>query len=142
MGKLNVSVKNGGIEFEINNNKNTQINRPIYLSVLCGIVIGFVNGFFGGGGGMICVPILTKVFALGDKEAHATTLFIMLPLSIISVIIYIIKGSVWVYNLIPIVIGVVIGGIIGSILLKKLGNIVINIIFGIIIIYGAIRMIF
>ena len=30
----------------------------IILSVIIGIVVGTLNGFFGGGGGMFCVPML------------------------------------------------------------------------------------
>jgi hypothetical protein len=29
--------------------------------IVSGIAIGIVNGFFGGGGGMVCVPILEKL---------------------------------------------------------------------------------
>ena len=29
--------------------------------ILSGLTIGIVNGFFGGGGGMICVPLLEKI---------------------------------------------------------------------------------
>lgn len=32
--------------------------------ILFGTLIGIINGFFGGGGGMIVVPLLTKLFKL------------------------------------------------------------------------------
>lgn len=139
MTKLDISTLDNGVLLHFNNNHKPS-HRPMILSVIIGLCVGVVNGFFGGGGGMICVPALSKIYGLEDKVAHATTLFVMLPLSIISAVIYVIKGNAFHSNMISIILGVIIGGILGSILLKKLSNKAINIIFSIIIIYGGIRM--
>lgn len=121
------------------NKKQNKILRFLSL-ILIGLVIGFVNGFWGGGGGMICVPTLTLILGLPDKKAHATAILIMLPLSVSSFIVYTIKGTVD-YVVASIVSGgFVLGGVIGAILLKKANNVVIQIIFAIVIIAGAIKI--
>ena len=58
----------------------------VWILIIIGLFIGFVNGFWGGGGGMICVPTLSMILGLEEKESHATTILIMLPLSIASLI--------------------------------------------------------
>ena len=111
------------------------------LSVLAlGLVIGFINGFWGGGGGMVCVPTLTGIIKLKDKKAHATAILIMLPLSIASFVVYLIKGSLK-WNIAGEVSGgFVVGGVLGALLLKKINNIVLQILFAIVIIAGGIKM--
>jgi len=46
-------------------------------SVLCGIVIGFICGFIGAGGGMMMLMILTMVLGYELKTAVGTSVFIM-----------------------------------------------------------------
>ena len=43
-----------------------------FLIVIFGAVTGFINGFFGGGGGMIVVPVMTILLKIEQKVAHAT----------------------------------------------------------------------
>ena len=46
-------------------------------SMLCGIVIGFICGFIGAGGGMMMLLILTSVLGYELKTAVGTSVFIM-----------------------------------------------------------------
>lgn len=46
-------------------------------SVLCGIIIGFICGFIGAGGGMMMLLILTTVLGYELKTAVGTSVFIM-----------------------------------------------------------------
>lgn len=46
-------------------------------SVLCGIVIGFICGFVGAGGGMMMLLILTSILGYELKTAVGTSVFIM-----------------------------------------------------------------
>ena len=46
-------------------------------SVLCGILIGFICGFIGAGGGMMMLMILTMVLGYELKTAVGTSVFIM-----------------------------------------------------------------
>lgn len=114
----------------------------IWILLTIGLFIGFVNGFWGGGGGMICVPTLTLILKLEEKQAHATTILIMLPLSIASFIVYMLKGSIDYQVALTITIGFVIGGIIGAMLLNKINNMVLQLIFAIVIIIGGVKLLF
>ena len=61
--------------------------------VLSGLAIGVINGFFGGGGGMVCVPILENALKLDNKRSHATALAVMFPFCIASGIVYLTDRS-------------------------------------------------
>jgi len=112
----------------------------IFIKLISGAIIGFINGFWGGGGGMVCVPLLLNVIKLPEKKAHATTLLIMLPLSLASLVIYFLKDNLPIFDAIKIGIGFVIGGVLGALLLKKISNIWLEIVFSVIIIAGGIKM--
>ena len=115
--------------------------KKIAILIGCGILIGIVNGFFGGGGGMICVPVLKHILNLDEKQSHATAIFIMLPISIASTIIYITTGNFMLFETLYTAIGVIVGGIIGAILLKKSNNKTISIIFATIMLIAGFRLI-
>ncbi len=81
--------------------------------------MGVANGLFGGGGGMIAVPALQRV-GLSKKEAHATAILLILPICLLSFVLYALAGRYDTAVLIPTAIGVTAGGEVGAILLKKL----------------------
>lgn len=120
--------------------KKSQIGKKIMLLLLGGM-IGFINGFFGGGGGMICVPTLEKALKRDNKRAHATAIAVIFPLSLISCAIYIFKGSIQSLPLLTVGLGVLAGGIAGSISLKYIPSKVLRIIFAIIMFVGGVRLV-
>lgn len=109
--------------------------------IFSGIAIGVINGFFGGGGGMVCVPILENVLKLNNKEAHATALSVMLPLCLASGITYLFKVKMEWDTFAFVCAGFVIGGVIGAFLLKKLKSIVVRILFVLVIFAAGIKMV-
>ena len=109
--------------------------------ILSGIAIGVVNGFFGGGGGMICVPVLEKLLKLDSKHSHATALAVIFPISFCSGIIYLISGNLNWDIFAFVVSGFVIGGVFGAYFLKKLNNVVIKIIFIIVVFAAGVKLI-
>ena len=112
-----------------------------FLLLLSGAVIGFLNGFFGGGGGMICVPILQKVLSLDAKKSHATAIAVIFPLSLISAFVYVIGGYIESFPLLSIGLGVVAGGLLGAFALKFLPPKAVRLIFAIIMLAGGIKLI-
>lgn len=115
--------------------------KKIFYLILVGIFVGFINGFFGGGGGMICVPAIEKILEIDNKKAHATTIAIILPLSLVSSLFYIFSYELNYMLLLYTSIGVISGGVVGSILLKKLNSKVIRVIFILILIVSGVKMI-
>lgn len=116
--------------------------KNVIVLVVCGALIGFVNGFFGGGGGMICVPLLQKVLKLPSKYAHATAIAIIFPISFVSACIYSLNGSLQTVPLITVSVGVVSGGILGAFLLKFLPEKIVRIIFVFVMLFGGLKLIF
>ncbi len=112
------------------------------IIIFSGMLIGFINGFFGGGGGMISVPLLEKVLKIDNKKSHATAMAVIFPLSIVSAIIYGLNTQIDWLNLLYVTIGVSLGGILGAFLLNKLNNKVIRIIFVLVMLSAGIRMLF
>lgn len=51
--------------------------KRIVQSLICGVVIGFICGFVGAGGGMMMLLILTSVLGYELKTAVGTSVFIM-----------------------------------------------------------------
>ena len=92
------------------------------LMFLTGVITGFLNGLFGGGGGMIAVPAFITLIGLEPKKAHATAIALILPITLISAAVYIVKGYFDLPLDIPVTTGVVVGGIAGALLLKKISN--------------------
>lgn len=110
----------------------------VISSVVVGACIGFINGFLGAGGGVLLVPFLTFALKNETKVAHATAVLIMLPISVISAVIYIIKGEFNFMVTLPVFIGSVVGGTCGALLLKKLNNSIIIIIFSLVLIASGV----
>ena len=108
--------------------------------ILFGALIGIINGFFGGGGGMVVVPLLNKLFGLEQKKAQATAIFVILPISLISTIVYMCHKSVAFVSGWPVILGIVGGGVVGATLLNKLNNKVVKYIFIFFMLLGGIGM--
>lgn len=60
---------------EVMNEKSEK--TKIVQSILCGIIVGFICGFVGAGGGMMLLLILTTVLGYELKMAVGTSVFIM-----------------------------------------------------------------
>ncbi len=87
--------------------------------ILCGGAVGLANSLFGGGGGMLAVPMLRRA-GLDEKGAHATAILLILPVSLLSFLLYAFKGIYDFSVLLPTALGVTFGGVIGARLLDKL----------------------
>ena len=111
----------------------------IYKLLVIGSLAGLANGFFGAGGGMILVPLFTKWLKFSDKEAMATSVSVILPLSIVSVVIYFLRGSFDIKLAYPFLIGGFIGGIISGKIFIKIPIIWLKRALGVVIVYGGVR---
>ena len=119
------------------NNKYGEIMK--IKNLFFGAITGFMNGLLGAGGGMIAVPVLKKQMEI--KEAHATSIAIILPMSITSAISYILNGSVKVTDAIPYLCGGFIGAVVGIYLLKKVKPNFIKKLFALLMLWAGFRMV-
>ncbi len=77
---------------------------------------------------MIAVPLLVKT-GLDEKRAHATAILLILPVSLLSFVLYVLRGFYDPQVLIPTAIGVTAGGLLGAKLLGKLPVKAVNLVF-------------
>lgn len=115
-------------------------NNAIKL-IGAGLITGIINGLFGSGGGTLVVPVLVFLVGIADYKAHATAISIILPLSIVSTIIYLMKNIIKFDIALVVVLGGVLGSFIGAKILNKIPNLILRKIFGIVIIITGFRMI-
>lgn len=57
--------------------QSVSVKKRAVQSVVCGVIIGFICGFIGAGGGMMMLLILTSVLGYELKTAVGTSVFIM-----------------------------------------------------------------
>ena len=128
--------------FFSNRRKTIYVNDKLKNISIClgSVAVGAVSGFFGGGGGMLCVPLL-EASGLATKRAHATALFVILPICIISAVIYIINGYFDAVSVFCACIGVTAGGSLGAVLLDKLPSAVVGAVFALLMIGVGVKLV-
>ena len=112
-----------------------------YKNAVIGALSGFLNGMFGSGGGLVAVPLIEKLLGAEAKKAHATSVSIILPLSIVSAFLYLSHGHLDLYTALKYVPFGILGAIVGGWLLKKFSNKLLKKIFGALLIFAALRMV-
>lgn len=111
-------------------------------AMLAGGLAGLVNGFFGGGGGMVLVPLLIDQCGLDQRKAFATSVAIILPLCALSSVIYFFRGGLEFSAAMPYLVGGLVGGLTGGILFKKLNMNWLRRAFALLILYGGVKSLF
>ena len=117
-------------------------NKRLFKEINAGALTGAANGLFGGGGGMIAVPILKRMLGYSERQSHATAIFLIAPICLASAITYIVDGYLRADIIIPASIGSIAGGIIGAVALGKIPEIVIKISFIATMLVAGLRMLF
>ena len=120
-------------------NPATRMRRKALL-VVCGLLVGAVNGLFGAGGGMLAVPVLTFAAGLNGKKAHATAIALILPLCLVSTVVYALNADIDAGTLLPTAAGVLAGGVLGAVALKKLSVPALNFLFYGLMLFAGIKM--
>ena len=112
------------------------------LMFLTGVVTGFLNGLFGGGGGMVAVPSFIIFTGTEPKKAHATAIALILPITVVSAAVYIFKGYFDLSLDLPVTVGVLGGGIAGALLLKKASNAFLVKFFAVVMFAAGVKLLF
>lgn len=108
----------------------------------CGVAggaAGLVNGFFGGGGGMILVPLLAGKCGLDQRRAFATSVAVIAPLCALSAGVYFCRGDLDPVLALPYLAGGLIGGLVGGRVFKKLSMVWLRRVFALLILYGGVK---
>ena len=115
--------------------------RRNWRYMLAGGAAGLANGLFGGGGGSVLVPILTRGCGMEQRRAFATAVAVILPLCVLSVCVYFVRGGLSVTAALPYVLGGAAGGWLGG---RIFGGVRVDWLrrgFGVLLIFGGLRSI-
>jgi len=113
----------------------------LIILLLTGLAAGILGGFIGVGGGVIIVPSLVFFLGLSQHAAQGTSLTMMLPpIAILAVMNYYKAGEVNIKYGMILAAAFVIGGYFGSKLSLKLDPNKVKFIFGIFMLFVAIRI--
>ena len=106
---------------------------------LAGAATGLTNGLFGGGGGMVFLPLMTRWGGMEQKNAFATCVAAILPMSCVSAAIYFVRVRPDVMTVLPYLLGGAAGGVISGLTFEKVPVRVLRLIFGLFLLYGGVR---
>lgn len=115
------------------------MKTPKIKFALSGAVAGIINGFFGGGGGIVLISLYSHWLKLPERQTFASSVCAILPLCMVSSAIYFFKGALDIISALPYLIGGLAGGILGGLIFKKIPMSFVRKAFAIMIIYGGVR---
>jgi uncharacterized protein len=113
------------------------------ILIVIGLLAGILSGLVGVGGGILMIPLLIMLLGLTQHQAQGTALFAMLPpIGILAAMNYYKEGFVkWEYAAVM-ALTFVVGGYFGSKLSISLPDQTVRKVFGVIMLIGAIKLIF
>lgn len=115
------------------------MKRQKIKDLFAGFAMGVINALFGAGGGILTVEYL-KRSGTPLKSAHATSVAIIMPLSLISAGIYLYNGAFAVTDCLAYLPGGALGAVFGAFFLKKIPDFYIKKIFALFIIYASVKL--
>lgn len=107
--------------------------------MITGLLAGLANGFFGAGGGLFLVPLFTRWLGMEQRKAFATSVAVVLPLSVAALISYALKGGVDVSAALPYLAGGLVGGVLSGRVFDKIPVLWLRRGFGLLMVYGGVR---
>lgn len=113
--------------------------RKYLGAALAGISAGAVNGLFGGGGGMVLVPLLTWLTDLEDDAVFPASVCIILPICLISLSITLRLDALPWHTVLPYLAGSAAGGVLAGFLGKRIPTLWLHRLLGVLILWGGIR---
>lgn len=107
-------------------------------SILAGAAAGAANGLFGAGGGMLLVPILSGSPDFTDEEVFSSSIVIIFPICIVSLIVTTAGNLPWTEAW-PYLLGGIPGGLLAATIGKQIPTTWLHRFLGLLVIYGGIR---
>jgi uncharacterized protein len=108
--------------------------------VAIGVAAGLLGGFLGVGGGIIIVPLLVWA-GMGRHRSHATSLASFIIIATVGAISYGVSDAIDVGVAVSIGVGGIVGSIVGASLMHRMSTRNLTILFGLVLLVAAIRMI-
>ena len=93
--------------------------KHAWAARIAGAAAGLANGCFGGGGGMVFLPILSRWGGLSPRRLYATCVAVIFPVCLVSAVIYLLRGQGSLPEALPYLLGGLVGGFLGGKLYGK-----------------------
>ena len=106
---------------------------------IAGAAAGLANGLFGGGGGMVFLPILSRFGRLDQRRLYATCVGVIFPVCLVSAAVYLLRGQLPLLAALPYLAGGLIGGWIGGKLYGRVSAKWLKWLFAAFLFYGGVR---
>lgn len=115
------------------------MKQNIFVFALAGFLAGAVNGLFGGGGGMVLVPLLGWLGKMEGGSLFSSSIAIIGPICIVSILTSLAYGSFPWSQSMPWLIGSAIGGFAAGKWGQKIPVLWLHRGLGLLILYGGVR---
>jgi len=116
--------------------------QPVWI-ILLGLTAGILSGLLGIGGGIILVPALIYIFKFSQTQAQGTTLAMMIPpIGLLAVMEYYKQGQINWKVAAFLCAGFFIGGMIGAKICLALPKVLLQKIFGMVLLLIGAKMFF
>ncbi|XMB67022.1 sulfite exporter TauE/SafE family protein [Mycoplasmatota bacterium zrk1] len=144
-GTINIFVLMLGLRFfiyPVKNGTQNKVIKPgkllIVQTIIWGAIIGMINGYFGAGGGLSMLAVLTILLGYDLKRAVGTSVFIMTFTALVGASTHIIIGGT---NWVPLIITCIsafIGANLASIYANRIDEVKLNKVIGsFLVVYGV-----
>ena len=107
--------------------------------ILAGTAAGAVCGLLGAGGGMVLVPLLSRLTPLEEEQIFPASVAVILPVCLISLTVTAVTGSAAWREALPWLPGSALGGLLAGFFGRKIPVKWLHRVLGIFILWGGIR---
>lgn len=109
--------------------------------IIAGLISGAVTGILGSGGGMMLIPMLQSAFISSPQSVFSISLSIMLPICLASLLQSIPQNHIYLFELLPYLIGSLMGGLFASFIRGRIPIIWLHRLFGLLLLWGGFQCI-
>lgn len=111
----------------------------IFSLCAAGAAAGAVTGLFGAGGGMVLIPLLTLLAHLPEEQLFPSSICIILPICLVSLIFAAMSGPLPWQEAFPYLIGSAAGGVAAGLLGNRIPAVWLHRSLGLLILWGGLR---
>lgn len=125
--------------------KKAKGRASVFAYLLLGLIAGFVSGFFGAGGGVVLLfggMLLSRRRGDSGKGLFASTVFVIAVLSVVSAVIYFVRGHLPPMQTLRYLLPAAAGGMLGARLLHRLSTTLVRRVFAFLVIVAGGMMLF
>ncbi len=114
--------------------------RLYVFAAVLGFIAGLASGLFGIGGGTVFVPSLAVFLGLDIVTAVATSLFVMVPTTLVGATKHWLQGNLHPELALPLILGIIAGAQIGPRISHRIPKRRLRQLFGVLLLYASIQM--